>query len=337
MKRHAKQPPYHLHVQRFLERIAPVLRLTRVSSAFAVVANAWFVVLWVRGVPTEPMHLDLATRPLWLLLLATGLNAVSLFGFGATLNDILDRRRDRLLRPDRPLARGLLTEQTAVASATGTLLASFVGAALIDNNAVMLNAILAAAILVFNGAAKFVPAFGFVALGCIFAGHMFIPASRLAFVAPVWVILTQTTLVATLGHLWSRKPPRASSRALAACVIGWIALSAGLAWLGWRYAHTLWPRGLEPWTPGVIAALALVMAALVARRAMGLGIGPRMAEKLPRYSALWMPLYGVAWLLGAGLRTEAIIIGSVALAGYLSMSVLREAYSLIEHPLGYRR
>lgn len=324
-------------MQRFLERIAPVLRLTRVSSAFAVVANAWFVVLWVRGVPAEPMHLELITRPLWLLLLASGVNAVALFGFGATLNDILDRRRDRLLRPDRPLARGLVSEQAAVASATGTLLASFIGAALLDNNAVILNAIIATAILIFNGAAKFVPAFGFLALGSIFAAHMFVPALRLAFVAPVWVVLTQATMIAALGHIWSRKPPRASARALTACVIGWIVLSGGLAWLGWRQGHTLWPRSLEPWTLGLIAALTLAMAGLIARRAAGLGLGPRIAEKLPRYSALWMPLYGAAWLLGAGLRAEAIIIGAVALAGYLSMSVLREAYSLLEHPLGYRR
>lgn len=324
-------------MQRVLERIAPVLRLTRVSSAFAVVANAWFVVLWVRGMPGEPAHATLAARPLWLLLLASGLNAVALFGFGACQNDILDRRRDRWLRPDRPLARGAVSEQAAVASATGTLLVSFIGAALLDNTAVMLNAILAGAILVFNGAAKFVPAFGFVALGCIFGAHMFVPEERLAFVAPVWVVLTQTTAVAALSHVWSRKPPRASARAVLACVIGWVLLSAGLAWLGWSRGGTLWPAGVQAWTPGVLAAVAVVMAGLVARRAMTLGIGPRMAEKLPRYSALWMPLYGVVWLLGAGLRTEAIIVGVVALAGYLSMSVLREAYSLIEHPLGYRR
>ncbi|MBL8762610.1 MAG: hypothetical protein JNL50_15045 [Phycisphaerae bacterium] len=322
---------------RFLERIAPVLRLTRVSSAFAVVANVWFVVLWVRAAPTEPHHLDLATRPLWLLLLASGLNAVSLFAFGATLNDLLDRRRDRLLRPDRPLARGLLTEQTAVASATGTLLASFVGAALLDNHAVLLNAVLAAAILVFNGAAKFVPAFGFVALGSIFAAHMFLPAVDLAFVVPAWLILTQATLVAALTHLWSRKPPRASPRALVATALAWVGVSGALAWLGLRKSATLWPTILESWTPAVVALLVLLMGALIARRAVSLGVGPRMAEKLPRYSSLWMPLYAVAWLLGAGLRTEAIIIGAVALAGYLSMSILREAYSLIEHPLGYRR
>lgn len=166
---------------------------------------------------------------------------------------------------------------------------------------------------------------------------MFTPASRLAFVAPLWVILTQTTLVAALGHLWSRKPPRASSRALAACPTAGSLSPSVLCGSAGDNRTCSGRVALSLGTPGVIAALAPVMAGLVARRAYGPGHRPAHGRKSPTiFRALDAALRrGLA--ARAGLRTEAIIIGAVALAGYLSMSVLREAYSLIEHPLGFRR
>ncbi len=54
-----------------LAKMAPVLRLTRVSTAFAAVADVWFVILWTRA--NEPEHAGapgLVDAPLWVLLLA---------------------------------------------------------------------------------------------------------------------------------------------------------------------------------------------------------------------------------------------------------------------------
>ena len=45
-------------------RIAPVLRLTRVSGAFAAVGNVWFVVLWTRANAAEDWSREIQTTPL---------------------------------------------------------------------------------------------------------------------------------------------------------------------------------------------------------------------------------------------------------------------------------
>src|SRR5204863_6365650 len=70
-----------------LDRISPILRLTRVTTAFAVVANSWFVVLWTRAHPEETAGPDLSAGPLWLQLGGATANALGLFGFGMCLND----------------------------------------------------------------------------------------------------------------------------------------------------------------------------------------------------------------------------------------------------------
>ena len=56
-----------------LARIAPVLRLTRVSSAFAAIANVWLVILWTRASEEELGVVRAAGRafgPLWIDLVA---------------------------------------------------------------------------------------------------------------------------------------------------------------------------------------------------------------------------------------------------------------------------
>ena len=65
---------------RLLQRVAPVLHLTRISTAFALVANTWFVILWTRA--NGAFEGQAAGPPNRLLdyLLGCG-SAQSIFGF----------------------------------------------------------------------------------------------------------------------------------------------------------------------------------------------------------------------------------------------------------------
>jgi hypothetical protein len=80
------------------------------------------------------------------------------------------------------------------------------------------------------------------------------------------------------------------------------------------------------------------MYVLVARRKIRKSADAvRAADKVQRYGALWLTLYATAWLLSVREMDAAMILGGLALAGFLGMTVLREVYGLVEQPVGYRR
>ncbi len=324
-------------------RLSPILHLTRVSTAFAAVANSWFVILWTRkaGPEFEPgVSGPLWTHPVWALLIAGAVNALGLFAFGAALNDLLDVRRDRQLHPDRPLASGRMSAESAIALITGTLLVAMLGAAVLGVQPVVLTIVVAAAIVFFNAAGKFVPGVGLVALGLIYAGQAVIPNISLRFVWPVWLVMTHSLGVAAAAYVLGRKVPPISRRAGAAAIAGWLFWSAVIFAFG-IYRNSghggLWPHFVELSAGAVTLVLVALYILTAYRKVSLLGPGPRAAEKVARYGSLWIALYATGWMLGQGYTGEAAVLGLLALAGFLGMTVLREVYAFVEHPLGYKR
>ncbi len=335
----------------FLVRISPALRLTRITTAFAAVANVWFVILWTRAAgPHEPGFPSLKTLPLWALLTGGAVNALGLFAFATALNDVLDHRRDAAINPDRPIPSGQMTVGLATSLVACTLGTAVLGATLLGIPAVLLTLAVAGAILLFNGLGKYVPAIGLVLLGLVYAGHMVVPNLNLRFVWPVWLVMTHMLAVEGLRHALRRSTPGISTRAVAISVVGWLFWSAIMLGVGWwrlrnhsgpedggAVAWGGWPAWVRPESAIGPAALAAVFAVWAWRKATTHGRGPRAAEKIARYGALWLSLYACAWLLGQGYRTEFFILGSLTLVGFLGMTILREAYALLEQPFGYRR
>lgn len=329
---------YHPPVRDSLLRLASVLRLTRVSTAFAAVADLWFVILWSRAAEAETAPATLTQPPLWFLLAGGALAAAGLYAFGTCLNDLFDLHRDQQLRPGRPLASGRIRLDTAVASTALTMMAAVLGAATFGTTGVVITLALLVAILVFNATGKFIPGFGLVLLSLIYAGHMFVPNVGLRFVWPVWLVMTHALAVGGLAHVLGRKTPPLTRRAIVFALAGWV--------LGTIALFALVPigdgmNGLRPHAHGVagpLACLGLIAlyAAVVFRRARAIGRGPRLGEKIQRYGSIWLSLYACAWLFGARLNTEGAIMAGLAAAGIIGMVVMREIYGLVEHPVGYR-
>jgi 4-hydroxybenzoate polyprenyltransferase len=325
-------------MRRVYERAAPILKLSRVTSAFAAIANVWFVILWVQAHPIdEPGNPSIQDQPLWLLLVAGAATAFGLYAFGAGLNDVLDARRDRTLRPDRPIPSGGVGVDTALLFVLGALLLAILGAVAFERAGVLLTITVACAIVVFNAAARFVPAVGLVLIGLIYAGHMLVPNPWLVFVWPVWLVMTHAMGVGLLTHTLGRKVPKLSQRALFAAGVGWIFWSLVLLWIGAARAGVLWPAWVRPGAAIPPVILALAFGALTIRRLIQYGGGPRAADKIGRYGSLWLGLYGAGWLLGQGITNGAAILGLLVLCGYLGMTLLREMHGLAEQPMGYRR
>ncbi len=332
-------------------KLAPLLRLTRLSTAFAAVGNVWFVILWTRGVPAERAEAAsiLATRPVVrgefpTLQLAGGLlAAIGLFAFAATLNDTIDRRRDRALHPERPIPSGAVPLETAVALVAFALLTAFLGAAMLGSAAVLVALATATAILLFHTAAKHIPSVGLVLLSLIYAGHMLIGNAALLFVWPVWLAMSHALLVGAITHRLAGRRPRLRPFTAAVAALGWVAWSAALFTASVLRTDALWPAFVPVQAALVPAGLVLAFVLFVRIKIGSAKSGEAAAAKVHRYGALWMPLYAVGWCLGAATDPEtdllpaAFALAGLAALGALGMTVLREVYSFAEHPVGYRR
>jgi len=131
-------------------KLSPLFHLTRVTTAFATVANVWFMILWTRSIPEELERADAriyVDQPLGVLLAGGALLALGLFTYAMALNDTLDVRRDRSLHPDRPIPSGLISHDSAVGVVAVTLMLAILGAALLGVETVLLTLLTVAAIL----------------------------------------------------------------------------------------------------------------------------------------------------------------------------------------------
>lgn len=323
-------------MRRLLQSIAPAVHLTRLTTAFAAIGNAWFVVLWVRAETGEALSFS-GSLPGWALLAAGSLAVLGLYVFGAALNDLLDTHRDRALRLDRPLATGQGSSERYAVTVGAAVIGAGIGGAAFGTGSVVAVLLVAGLILLLHAGGRFVPGAGLVLISLIYAGHMLALAPELRFLAPVWLVMTHATAVSAASHLLARRGPPLTRRGVTAAALGWLACTIALAVLSRERVGGLWPAWLPPdvavW-PGVAL---IVYVALAVRRVRALGAGQRSADKVARYGALWLPVYGAGWLLGAGHHAEAMLLGGYAAFGFLAMSVLREAIGLVREPLGYRR
>jgi len=310
-----------------------------VTTAFAAISNIWFVILWSRAMAGqgETPPPALVNLPEWALLFGGAVVGVGLYAYAVALNDILDVRRDRALNPDRPIASGRLSVETAVALVACTLIVSIVGAAALGVPAVLMAALTAGAALLFNVGARFIPAVGLVALGLIYAAHMLIPNPDLAFLWPVWVVMTHALVVGAVTHRLGGRRPLLSRRAIALAATGWVFWSVVLLELGKHRAGAWWPEWVNPRAALWVALLAVAFVFFALWKVKTSANARRASERLSRYGSLWLTLYNTTWLAGAGLRREAIIMGVLVVTGFVGMTLLREVYGVIEQPLGYRR
>jgi hypothetical protein len=326
-------------MRKTLIRMAPMLKLTRVTTAFGAVANLWFVILWSRFNIEEIGTQTVKNEPLWVLLTGGLVAGVGLYAFAMSLNDLLDVHRDRALgKPGSPIVDGSASIELAVCMVAATLMLAVLGAMIFGTGAILMTLMLACAILVFNVLGKFIPGFGMVLLSVIYAGHMLIPDLWIRFLLPVWLVMTHAMIVAGLAQHLGRRSPPISKRAGIFAIFGWLTCSLALLGLAWSRTGNdgLWPDFVPPSAALYPLGFMVLFAMMILRRYKKLGKGPVLAEKISRYGAIWPTLYACAWFAGAGLWTAFIIMVSLTVVGFLVMTILRELYSLIEHPVGYR-
>lgn len=326
-----------------IARLSPLLHLTRITAAFAVTGNIWFVILWTRSVEAEREVLasmsgiSTATTPLPIALVGGLCIAIGFYAFAMVANDLLDYRRDRTMHPDRPLPAGKMSLDAARGLTASTLLLAICGAALLGNRPVLVAIVTAVAIMLFNASAKFLPSIGLVLLGLIYAAHMLIANPEMLFLWPVWLAMTHTLAVGAFTHHLAGRRPQLNGRTLLLASTGWAFWTVVLAVLSYVRNGSLWPDfvpGSAAIAPALLAGLYLLFAFSKLRSTRS---STKAADKVQRYGALWLTMYAAAWAFGAGLLGPGIALAGLCVLGLLGMTILRELYSLVEHPIGYRR
>src|SRR5687767_10887020 len=96
----------------FSRQLLSVLQLTRMALVFTAIADSMASLMLLsrlrgQGLHESPRYLQLAMMGLVALISA------GLYGFGMSLNDIIDRRRDQQLAAHRPLPSGRIGLATA--------------------------------------------------------------------------------------------------------------------------------------------------------------------------------------------------------------------------------
>lgn len=303
--------------------------------AFGAVADLWFVILLTRAdssysyLPVYSMHIVAA-------LLAGAIVAIGLFAYGAALNDVLDARHDSAFSPDRPIPAGRIRLGQAIVVAISSLLVAIFGSVAMGVPALHVTVLIAAGILFFNAAGRFIPSVGLVTIGLIHAAHMLIPNVQLTFTLPVWLVMTHTIAIAATIHVLEEKRPRLRLKTIIGITSGWLAWSIIILGAGWWTSRGgLWPDEIPLWH--VIWPMLAIAAFIAVAWWKTTTVPPKIAaEKLRRYGAMWQCLYGASWLLALNLNYEALLIGAVAFLGFAGMTLLKEMTTLIARPVMYR-
>src|SRR5205823_7679065 len=99
-------------LDRISQRLLTLLQFTRMALVFTAISNSLCTLLLSLRRDLGPDVSVLRSmdwqRPLLLALISIGL-----YGYGMSLNDIIDRRRDRQLAAHRPLPSGRIALSTA--------------------------------------------------------------------------------------------------------------------------------------------------------------------------------------------------------------------------------
>ena len=236
----------------FSNRLLSVLQLTRMALVFTAIADSMAaLLLWAkwRGGEEYLSYLNQSQ------IIAVALISVGLYGYGMSLNDIIDRRRDRQIAAHRPLPSGRIGLISAhVICVMLGLTALFAGAYLSGYpNAGILSVVLliwtGGLITFYDFAGKYLVAPGLLTLGLIRFFHATIPAPQLPLVWHPLLLLNHVAIVSTVAYVWEEKRPTLTRIHWWAVLGGLAAVDAvciGLIWgrrhgrMGTDFAESLW-------------------------------------------------------------------------------------------------
>src|SRR5688572_2735491 len=224
------------------QRLLTLFQLTRMALVFTAIADGLCTVLLVaraRAGPTGSLwaHLDAGQ------VLAAATVSVGLYGFGMSLNDIIDRRRDSQIAAHRPLPSGRVGLFTAHVVCVLLILTALGAAAFYSVStgqwmSLVLAGWTAMLITFYDLAGKYLVWPGLVTLGLIRFFHALIPGPQVPELWHPLLLLNHVTLLSAVAYRWEEKRPPLTRRHWWA-VLGALALLdvLAVAMVGWWQPH----------------------------------------------------------------------------------------------------
>jgi hypothetical protein len=290
-------------------RLLGVLQLTRMALVFTAVADSFTGLLLLAnspalGSPDNPERILTPGR-----YLSVAAMSIGLYGFGMTLNDIIDLRRDRQLAPHRPLPSGRVGLITAHVICGLLMLLALGGGAYYwsvsgDWRSFLFVAIGLALIWFYDAAGKYLVAFGILTLGLIRFFHCLVPAPSIPVLWHPLLLFNHVAILSTIAYRWEQKRPPLSTVHLLMIGAGILVVDAiAMVTLGTHRGNgdPVEAFGADPsmmWNNGLLIPIAAVVAfVLVAIRIRRRTPGQRDAgQKLMLYGLLWLTIYDACFV-----------------------------------------
>jgi len=280
-------------------RILPVLQLTRMALVFTALSNslcAYLLLAKNRAGGGSYLHAVSLWEVAAIIVISSGL-----YGFGMSLNDIIDRRRDQLISPARPIPSGRIKVQTAHVICLLLLLmagvAGYLYAHRIGQTTMVLLLLLWTAMLIafYNLAGKYLVSAGILALGLIRFFHATIPAGKLVLVWHPLLLLNHVTLLSLLCYWLEAKRPALTKVHWWTVLLGLAfsdALCLGYVW--WRPDHAF---DLGHFVVNLSITPRLAYPFIAAAAFIALAISVRRRQPDARHAGQSIMLAGLLWLI----------------------------------------
>jgi hypothetical protein len=280
------------------QRLLSLLQLTRMALVFTAVADGMCTLLLAAQRRAEAQHTSLGAQLDWRDFVAVAAVSVGLYGFGMSLNDIIDRRRDQQISPNRPLPSGRLGLGAAHLICGALLAAALAAGAFygrLTHQWMSLVLVVWTAMLIafYDLAGKYLVALGLLTLGLIRFFHALVPGPEVPLLwHPLW-LLNHVVVLSAVAYRWEEKRPPLTPAHWVGVIGGLVAIDAMLV--------ALVASRRFPGPGGVAAALRLEPGLLLPVIATAVFIlvawGVRRRSASSREAGQAVMLYGLLWLI----------------------------------------
>ena len=322
---------------RVSQQLLTLLQLTRMALVFTAVSDG-LASLALRSAVGDARGGRVDS---WLVA-ATLCVSIGLYGFGMSLNDIIDRRRDLQLARGRPLPSGRIGLGTAVVVASLLLaLAAFGGTifyrhAAAGTASLILVALTAGLICAYDFAGKYLVWLGLLLLGLIRFFHAEVMAPQLPVVWHPLFLLNHVVVISATAYRWEAKRPPLTRLQAWLLGGGLVLLDVGLVTVlfyrrGHGFAESLrvTPALIGP----VLAAIAFaVFGGYIKRHANDRRAAGRA---LILYGLLWLIVYDALFVMGyvdLWLGAALLLLWPVAYLAVRTMRVWASVTDLARKP-----
>lgn len=311
-------------------RLLPVLQLTRMALVFTAIADSQCGLLlgWAspyrHGEGTAPFRVD---QFLLMIVVSFGL-----YGFGMSLNDIIDRRRDAQIAAGRPLPSGRIGVITAhvicfFLIACALAAGGYYGWISPVHGWFSLILVVGTALLItfYDAAGKYLVGPGLLTLGFIRFFHAVTPSPDLPLLWHPLLLLNHVTILSTVAYVWEEKRPAltrlhwwgvlgglACFDALAISVVAWRRYDGSIAEALRLRAGLLLP---------LAAALAFVGVAIRIHQTTPTRRGA--GQKLMLFGLLWLILYDAGFVAAYVSPLVALLLLVLLPVAYFAVQLMR--------------